>query len=263
MTTPELRASFLKDALRVPGACQLAYWEVDRAIIGFAVPQAEALELKAPKHQLGADYFCERRELGVINLGGSGSVSVDGKVFELSKCQTLYIGRGAQEVLFSSSEASNPAIFYLVSYPAHASYPTTLVGAEHTNRVALGSKETCNERVIYQQIHEGGVQSCQLVMGYTELAVGSVWNTFPPHTHQRRSEVYNYFDLQDDQLVMHFMGPADSSRNLVVRNHQPVLSPAWSMHAGAGSANYKFVWAMGGENQQFSDMDAILLTELK
>lgn len=263
MATPQLRESFLLDELKVPGACRLAYWEVDRAIVGFAVPQREALFLEGPQAMLAADYFCERREVGIINLGGKGSIQVDGKAFNLGKCDTLYVGRGSREVLMTSDTAENPAIFYIISYPAHTSYPTTLITPADANRVELGSGDTCNERVIFQQIHEAGAQSCQLVMGFTELKVGSIWNTFPPHTHQRRSEVYNYFDLEGDHVVMHFMGPADASRNLVVRSHQPVLSPAWSMHAGAGSANYKFVWAMGGENQRFTDMDPIPMSELK
>ena len=263
MPTPELRGAFLLEDLREPGACKLAYWEVDRAIVGFAIPLDAALKLEGPSNMLAADYFCERREVGIINLGGAGSIEVDGERFDLPRCHTLYVGRGSKNVSMSSGSAADPSIFYIVSYPAHTSYPTKLATEAETNHVELGSGETCNERVIHQQIHENGVQSCQLVMGYTELAEGSIWNTFPPHTHLRRSEIYNYFDLQDENLVMHFMGPADASRNLVVRNHQPVLSPAWSMHAGAGSSNYKFVWAMGGENQKFTDMDAIPMGDLK
>jgi 4-deoxy-L-threo-5-hexosulose-uronate ketol-isomerase len=263
MATPELRASFLQESLYEPGACKLSYWDFDRAIFGFAVPLKEALELDAPQHMLGADFFCQRREVGIINLGGHGEISVDGKDWSLEKCSVLYIGRGSEVVRMRSSDAQSPAVFYIVSYPAHTDYPTKLGGSAETNVVTMGSSETCNERTIHQVIHEDGIQSCQLVMGYTELGVGSIWNTFPPHTHLRRSEIYNYFDLEADNLVMHFMGPADASRNLVVRNHQPVLSPAWSMHSGAGSANYKFVWAMGGENQRFTDMDPIPLSELK
>jgi 4-deoxy-L-threo-5-hexosulose-uronate ketol-isomerase len=262
MTTPELRDSFMLPDLFQPGECDLVYWEVDRAIIGSAVPIDSPLRLEAPKKLLAADFFCERREVGVINLGGAGRITTDGKAWDIGKCDTLYIGRGTKEVTLESAHGSAPAYFYIISFPAHADYPTTLSAPGTTNRVELGSSETANQRVIHQQIHKGGIRSCQLVMGWTELLPGSVWNTFPPHTHLRRSEIYNYFDQPEDQLVMHFMGPADCCRNLVVRNHQPVLSPPWSMHSGAGTANYKFVWAMGGENQEFTDMDAIPLGEL-
>lgn len=263
LSTPQLRESFLQEGLNEPGQCKLCYWEVDRAIVGFAIPQETTLALTASRELLGADYFAERREIGIMNLGGAGSIQVDGKEWKLDKCDTLYIGRGSREVVMASDDAANPAVFYIISFPAHTSYPTSLATKDDANAVALGSSGTCNERVIYQQIHAGGIQSCQLVMGYTVLAEGSVWNTFPPHTHTRRSEIYNYFDIPEDQIVMHFMGPADASRNIVARNHQPVLSPPWSMHAGAGSANYKFVWAMGGENQEFTDMDGIPMSEIQ
>lgn len=263
MDTSELRETFMLEGLLEPGACNLRHWEVDRTVVGFAVPQAAALKLEAPYEVIAADFFCERREVGIINLGGAGSITTDGETRTLDKCDTLYVGRGTREVAMESADAADPAVFYIVSYPAHADYPTALATREDANRVELGSKEAANERVIYQQIHQGGIRSCQLVMGFTELAVGSVWNTFPPHTHVRRSEVYNYFDIPGDNLVMHFMGPAQGTRNLVVRDHQPVLSPPWSIHSGAGSSNYKFVWAMGGENQEFTDMDGIPLGELR
>lgn len=263
MTTPELRDTFMLEDLFQPGKCELVYWEVDRTIVGAAIPLESPLKLEATRELLGADFFCERREVGIINLGGAGSITTDGTKWDLEKCDTLYVSRGTKEVVMESADASTPASFYIISYPAHADYPTALATTEDANKVELGSPDTANERVIYQQIHEGGIQSCQLVMGYTVLAKGSVWNTFPPHTHVRRTEVYNYFDLADENIVMHFMGPGDASRNLVTRNFQPVLSPAWSMHCGAGSSNYKFVWAMGGENQEFTDMDAIPMNELK
>lgn len=262
LTTPQLRASFMLPDLFQPGQCDLVYWEVDRAIIGSAVPLDSPLRLEAPQKLIAADFFCERREVGVINLGGAGRITTDGTVWETGTCDTLYIGRGTKAVTFESVDSAAPASFYIISFPAHTNYPSVLSSPETTNRVELGSKASANERVINQQIHRGGIRSCQLVMGWTELAEGSVWNTFPPHTHLRRSEIYNYFDLPEDQLVMHFMGPANCSRNLVVRNKQPVLSPPWSMHCGAGTAHYKFVWAMGGENQEFTDMDAIPLSEL-
>lgn len=262
MDTSELRETFVMEGLLERGACNLRHWEVDRTVVGFAVPLGEALKLEAPFEVIAADFFCERREVGIINLGGAGRITTDGTEWSLGKCDTLYVGRGTKEVAMESADEADPAVFYIVSYPAHADYPTALAKKEDANRVELGSKEAANERVIFQQIHQGGVQSCQLVMGYTELAVGSVWNTFPPHTHVRRSEVYNYFDIPGDNIVMHFMGPAKGTRNLVMRDHQPVLSPPWSIHAGAGSSNYKFVWAMGGENQEFTDMDGIALGEL-
>ncbi len=263
LITPALREKFMLETLFQHDALKLAYWDVDRTIIGSAVPTSKPLSLSAPYELIAADYFCERREVGVINLGGAGSITTDGKTWQLAKCDTLYIGKGTKEISFESTDAATPAKFYIISYPAHTEYPTALATKADANRVELGSKEAANERVIFQQIHQNGVQSCQLVMGFTELAVGSIWNTFPPHTHIRRSEVYNYFDIPGDHVVMHFMGPADASRNLVVRNFQPVLSPPWSMHSGAGSSNYNFVWAMGGENQEFTDMDAIPLSDLK
>jgi 4-deoxy-L-threo-5-hexosulose-uronate ketol-isomerase len=263
LTTPQLREAFLLESLYEPGAINLAHWEVDRAVVGFAVPLGEALELGAMSRITAAEYFCERREAGIINLGGGGSVTTDGQTWKLGSCDTLYVGRGTKAVSMASDDAEHPAVFYLISYPAHAEYPTALATPADANKVELGSRDNANERTIYQQIHKGGIRSCQLVMGYTVMGTGSVWNTFPPHTHERRSEIYNYFDLEGDNLVMHFMGPADASRSLVVRNFQPVLSPPWSMHAGAGTAAYKFVWAMGGENQEFTDMDAIPLSELQ
>ncbi|MGC6505502.1 MAG: 5-dehydro-4-deoxy-D-glucuronate isomerase [Coraliomargaritaceae bacterium] len=262
MTTAEVRSHFLLEKLFQPNQCELVYWEVDRAIIGSAVPTNESLRLEAPEEIIAADFFCQRREVGVINLGGSGTIRTDEKNWKVAKCDTLYIGRGTREVSFTSEDPTDPAKFYIVSYPAHTEYPTALSGSETTNRVELGSQDMSNDRVIHQQIHQDGIRSCQLVMGYTELKSGSVWNTFPPHTHLRRSEVYNYFDLADENIVMHFMGPAEASRNIVVRNFQPVLSPAWSIHCGAGSSSYKFVWAMGGENQEFTDMDGIPMAQL-
>lgn len=262
MGAEQVRSNFLLQELFQPSKCELVYWDVDRTIVGSAVPVDGPLKLDAPRELLAADFFCERREAGVMNLGGDGTITTDGKAWEVKKCDTLYIGRGTKEVTFASKDAATPAMFYIISYPAHTEYPTALSSDGTTNRVELGSQATANERVIYQQIHQNGIRSCQLVMGYTVLEPGSVWNTFPPHTHLRRSEVYNYFDIEGDNLIMHFMGPADATRNIVARNHQPVLSPPWSIHSGAGSSNYKFVWAMGGENQEFADMDGIPLGQL-
>ncbi len=262
LSTSELREHFLLEDLFTSGQCNMSHWDVDRTIIASAVPTQNEITLSAPPEIIAADYFLERREVGIMNLAGPGQIITDGKEWDINKCETLYVGRGTQSVSMKSVNPEDPAYFYLISYPAHADYPTALATEENTKIVSLGSSEGANERRIFQQIHLGGIQSCQLVMGYTELATGSVWNTFPPHTHTRRSEVYTYFDMDPDQVVMHFMGPAEASRNLVMRNHQTVLSPPWSMHCGVGSASYKFVWAMGGENQEFTDMDPIPLTEL-
>jgi 4-deoxy-L-threo-5-hexosulose-uronate ketol-isomerase len=255
MTTAELRRAFLVDTLFVPGELKLVYWETDRAILGSAVPLAAPILLTASTHMLGADFFLQRRELGVINLGGPGFVDVDGTRKTLARLETIYVGRGIRSVVFHSADASTPARFFLVSYPAHADHPVALIGGDAENVLNLGTPERANVRRLHQQIREGGPASCQLVMGYTELSPGSVWNTFPPHTHLRRSEIYLYFDLPPEQAVVHLMGPPDETRHLVVREGQAILSPAWSIHSGCGTSAYRFVWAMGGENQRFDDMD--------
>jgi 4-deoxy-L-threo-5-hexosulose-uronate ketol-isomerase len=263
MTTQELRDTFLIDSLFPEGAVELIYWEVDRTIIGSAVPTGAPLALEASQKELAADYFLERRELGVLNIGGAGTVAADGKDFRLEKLDALYVGRGTRAVTFQSDNAADPAKFYLISYPAHTTHPTALVRPADANRVALGSNATANERTIIQQIHEKGAKSCQLVMGFTELATGSVWNTMPPHTHQRRSEVYLYFDIPDQHAVVHFMGPGQETRHLMVHPGQAVLSPIWSIHSGCGTSSYRFCWAMGGENQRFDDMDGIPVRDLR
>jgi 4-deoxy-L-threo-5-hexosulose-uronate ketol-isomerase len=254
MTTDELRRSFLIEGLFAPGEVVLNYWETDRAVVGGAVPTAGTLSLGSPR-ELAATAFCDRRELGIINLGGPGAVAVDGRRHETGHLDGLYVGRGARDVQFSSANADQPARFYLLSYPAHTEYPTTFAPFSEANGVALGSPATANARQLHKLIHPAGIKSCQLVMGYTLLKPGSVWNTLPPHTHMRRSEVYLYFDVGPDQAVFHFMGEPRSTRNLVVRNLEAVLSPPWSIHSGAGTASYGFVWGMGGENQEFADMD--------
>ena len=253
MNTEELRAAYLVQDLFTPGVARLVPTDLDRATIGGVVPADKPLALE--------DNFADRREIGVINLAGAGTAHVDGRDFPMAKCSCLYIGRGSQQIEFSSADAAQPAWFYLVSYPAHATHPTRLV--ELPESVDLGSAGDANRRTIRKCIHPGGVASCQLVMGYTELAEGSVWNTMPPHTHLRRSEIYLYFDLPADAAVFHFMGRATETRHLVVRNGEAVLSPAWSLHCGAGTKAYRFVWAMGGENQEFSDMDPIRVEELR
>lgn len=262
MATAELRETFLLDSLFTAGAVQLVYWETDRAVIGSAVPLEAPLELEADA-ELASEYFCERRELGVLNLGGNGAIEVDGTRHALAPLDALYVSRGSQSIVFSSDDPATPARYYLVSYPAHAEYPTTRILQSAARQIQLGSRESANERTIYQYIHEDGAKSCQLVMGFTQLAVGSVWNTFPPHTHLRRSEVYLYFNLPNDSAVFHLMGPGEETRHLVVRNEQVALSPAWSIHSGCGTQAYSFVWAMGGENQRFTDMDGIAVRDLR
>jgi 4-deoxy-L-threo-5-hexosulose-uronate ketol-isomerase len=261
MTTMELRETFLVDDLFQPGVIGLTYVDLDRAVIGSAVPTVEPLRLPTDD-ALKASYFTERRELGVLNIGGAGSVTVNGVPYELNKLDALYIGRGNEELIFSSSDQAHPAEFYLLSYPAHATYPTQLIPSAQQAKTTLGAPETANLREITRLIHLEGTRSCQLVMGFTELAPGSVWNTMPPHTHMRRSEVYLYFDIDADQRVVHLMGPGKETRNIVVANKQIVISPGWSIHAGVGTANYKFCWGMGGENQVYSDMDTLAIADL-
>ena len=263
MTTQELRDTFLIDSLFPPGKVELIYWEVDRTIIGSAVPTSAPLALEASQKELASDFFLERREVGILNIGGPGTVEADGTSFRLEKLDTLYVGRGVRQVTFLSDNPADPAKFFLMSYPAHTVYPTALVRPADANRLNLGDPATANKRTIVQQIHEKGTRSCQLVMGFTELETGSIWNTMPAHTHQRRSEVYLYFDIPDNQAVFHFMGPGHETRHILVHPGQAVLSPIWSIHSGAGTAAYRFCWAMGGENQRFDDMDGIPVRDLK
>jgi 4-deoxy-L-threo-5-hexosulose-uronate ketol-isomerase len=262
MTTEELRRHFLVENLFTLGRSELLYWETERTVLGGIVPVDAPLALEN-EPELASDYFCERREAGAFNLGGPGEVIVDGKTFALGLRDAIYIGRGSREVSFVSTDAANPARFYLISYPAHAAYPTQLVAKGSANRVDLGATATANERTIFQYIHEGGAKSCQLVTGLTQLNTGSIWNTMPPHTHLRRSEVYFYFDLPDSAAVFHFMGEGQETRHLVLHSGQAVLSPSWSIHSGCATEAYAFIWAMGGENQKFTDMDGIKISDLK
>ncbi len=262
MTTQELRDAFLNTRLYQPGKVNLMYCEVERGIAGFAVPTTKALSMPAGK-EIASDYFCERRELGVLNVGGKGTVRVDGEKFELRPHDVLYVGRGSRKVEFSSASAKTPAMFYLVSYPAHRALPTKLVRFEDANHRHLGTREECNVRTIHQFILPGRCDSCQLVMGYTELEPGSNWNTMPAHTHERRTEVYMYFDIAPDATVFHFMGPGDETRHIAMHNHDVVVSPMWSIHAGVGTRAYSFCWAMGGENQVLGGMDGIAVGDLR
>ncbi len=262
LDTTRLRNKFLLESLFTPGELQLTYTDLDRAIVGSAVPTSQPLTL-ATADTLRANFFCERREIGVINLGSTGSITVDGTAYALAPRECLYIGRGSQDISFSSDDAAAPAEFYILSYPAHASYPTTHAKVADANLLKLGSPETVNERHLYQYIHENGIKSCQLVMGFTVIQSGSTWNTMPPHTHDRRSEIYTYFDIADGHRVAHFMGHPDETRVLWMSEKDITLSPSWSIHCSAGTAKYSFVWGMGGENQAFDDMDGFPLSSLK
>lgn len=254
MTTQELRDAFLVDGLFESGAIHFTYVDLDRAVIGMAAPSDSPVALPTSP-ELRAAYFTERREIGALNIGGAGTIHVGEASYQLNNLDLLYIGRGNADVRFQSNDKANPAVFYLLSYPAHASYPVTLVRKQDALPTVLGSAETCNKRTIYKYIHLGGARSCQLVMGMTELHDGSAWNTMPAHTHMRRSEVYLYFDVAAHARVFHLMGPPDETRHLVVANREVVVSPGWSIHAGMGTQAYKFCWGMGGENQDYADMD--------
>jgi 4-deoxy-L-threo-5-hexosulose-uronate ketol-isomerase len=260
--TEDLRSAFLLTDLFKPNEIKLHVTDLDRAVVGGAMPVQGSLELSTPD-ALRAKFFAERRELGILNIGGDGIVHVDGKGYPLATKDALYVGQGAQKISFGSRASQKPARFYLISYPAHASHRTSLIRASDANANELGSADRANRRRIARYIHAEGVRSAQLVMGVTTLESGSVWNTMPPHTHSRRSEIYLYFDVPDDAAVMHFMGEPDEVRALVVRDGEVALSPGWSIHSGCGTASYSFCWAMGGENQDYADMDPVAVQALK
>ena len=262
MNARELREAFLLDSLDTPGEIRLAYLELDRAVVGMASPAHAALNLPCDA-ELRARYFLERRELGALNIGGPGRIRVNNDLFELNNLDCLYIGRGNENVAFESQDPSYPAIFYLLSYPAHSQYPAQLIRKEEANPIQLGSTANANHRVVCKYIHLQGASSCQLVMGVTHLCEGSVWNTMPPHTHMRRSEIYMYFDVGETDRVFHFMGAPDDTRHLVLSNRNVAISPGWSIHAGAGTHAYSFCWGMGGENQDYADMDALTIGDLR
>ncbi|GLX71228.1 5-dehydro-4-deoxy-D-glucuronate isomerase [Paenibacillus glycanilyticus] len=261
--TTRLRQEFLLETLFVQDQLTLTYSHVDRFIIGGAVPVSGPVKLEADTKTIGAATFLERREIGIINIGARGTVTVDGTVYDLENKDCLYIGLGAEEVVFASADSANPAKFYLNSTPAHKNYPTVKASISEASPNHLGALNTNNERTIYRYIHTGGIQSCQLVMGLTMLKPGSNWNTMPCHTHNRRSEVYLYFDMPVDGNVFHFMGEPQETRHLVVRNEQAILSPSWSIHSGVGTSAYTFIWGMAGENQIFEDMDAVAPQDLR
>jgi len=271
-TTERLREEFLIQNLFVPGQIKMVYSHVDRIIVGAAVPADKAVELTAGS-EIRANYFLERRELGVINIGGTGYITVDQKKYTIRHKEGMYIGRGARNVIFESEDAQAPAKFYFNSAPAHKGYPTVHIKPEgeaedgviivkDENKVSLGSLEESNRRTICKYILPGQVESCQLVMGMTSLQPGSVWNTMPCHTHDRRMEVYLYFDMPEDAVVMHYMGEPSQTRHIVVRNEEAVISPSWSIHSGCGTRAYTFIWGMVGENQDFGDMDNVAMKEL-
>ena len=259
--TEQLRAEFLIDNLMELGKINLTYSHYDRYIAGSAVPiQALTLETIDP---LKSSFFLERRELGIINVGGNGAVLVDGTSYELGFKDALYIGSGNKEVIFKSDDTNNPAKFYINSAPAHKNFPTKKVGLAEANKLQLGTMETANHRTVNQMIIGGIVETCQLQMGMTELKTGSVWNTMPAHVHDRRMEVYFYLDIPENQAVCHFMGQPQETRHIWMHNHQAVISPPWSIHSGAGTSNYTFIWGMAGENLDYADMDVAKITDLK
>lgn len=260
--TAQTQEQFLLNALVSSGETNCVYSHYDRMVIGASVPVKDPLSL-GNYDNLKSSFFLQRRELGIINVGGEGKVIVNDQTFTLEKLDCLYIGKEHEHVKLSSVNATYPAIFFMLSAPAHATYPTTYMKWKDATTVDLGAKETCNERTIYKYIHKGGIQSCQLVMGLTVLQPGSVWNTMPPHTHDRRMEVYFYFDLPEHAAVFHFMGQPDETRHILARNYNAVISPPWSIHAGCATTNYGFIWGMAGENMEFTDMDAVDLKNLR
>jgi 4-deoxy-L-threo-5-hexosulose-uronate ketol-isomerase len=262
MNTEQLRDNFLVRQLMQDDKVQLVYSHYDRVIIGGAKPVNKTLSL--PNHpELRADYLLQRRELGIINVGGAGTVIADGKEFTMNKLDCVYLGKETKDVKFNSNSKKDPAIFYLLSAPAHHKYPNKLMTKEKASPVSLGDVVTSNKRTIYKYIHLDGIKSCQLVIGLTVLENGSVWNSVPPHTHTRRMEVYFYFDVPADHRVFHFMGEPQETRHIVVADHEAVISAPWSMHFGCGTSNYGFIWGMAGENQEFADMDAAPVATIK
>ncbi|BDQ35017.1 5-dehydro-4-deoxy-D-glucuronate isomerase [Pseudodesulfovibrio portus] len=261
MDTDELREHFLIESL-FEEEPTMVYSFYDRLIVAGVKP-TKPVSLEADPKIIGADYLLQRREMGVINIGGPGSVAVDGEGYAMAPRDGLFIGMGGREIAFNSDDAANPARFYILSAPAHTTYPTTHISFADAQPVTLGEVENSNKRTIRKYIHPDGVKSCQLVMGMTTLETGCVWNTMPPHSHQRRMEAYIYFDMSPENVVFHLMGEPDETRHIVVREGQVVLSPSWSLHSGVGTGAYTFIWGMAGENQTFTDMDGIDMGELK
>ena len=265
-TTEEIRGEFLIEDLYKKDEVVAVYSHVDRMVTLGCMPVEEVVSISKGIDvwaNFGTDYFLERREIGIFNIGGAGKIKADGEVFEMGYKDCLYITKGTKEVTFESNSPDAPAKFYMVSAPAHTSYKTTFIPIEKAAKKPLGSMETSNKRVINQFIHPDVLKTCQLSMGMTMLEPGSVWNTMPAHTHERRMEVYMYFEVPENQVVFHMMGEGTETRHIVMQNEQAVISPSWSIHSGAGTSNYTFIWAMGGENQAFDDMDNIATTDLR
>ena len=260
--TNQLREHYMVEEIFIDDKIELTYSHVDRIIFGGIKPVNESLKLEAGK-SMGVDYFLERREMGVINVGGEGKVLIDGEEFTLNNKDGLYIGKGNRDIIFKSLNSENPAKFYINSVPAHKEYKTVKIEIEKANPVKMGDNSTLNKRTIYQYVHPNVCESCQLLMGLTILEPGSAWNTMPCHTHERRMEVYFYFDMEEDTRVIHLMGEPTETRHLIVKNEQAVISPSWSIHSGVGTSNYTFIWGMCGENQTFTDMDHIPMEVLR
>lgn len=262
MTQQDLRDTYLIEQLFVPGEISLTYTHHDRIVLGGVMPAGATLELGGYP-EIRSDYFLEHREVGIINVGDTGTVVADGESYELVKGACLYLGRGIRDISFSDAPDSTGAQFYLFSAPAHTAYPAQLVNPGEGTVRELGDQLTSNRRSLNQYIHENGIKSCQIVMGVTQLHPGSMWNTMPAHTHDRRTECYLYFDLPEDARVVHLMGERDETRHIIIGDRQAVISPSWSLHSGVGTSAYSFIWAMAGENQAFDDMDAAPITELR
>ena len=261
-TTEELRKHYFIETIFVADEANLTYSHVDRIIAGGIMPVSKEVRLEGSK-ELGSEFFLERRELGVINIGGAGKIVVDGVEYKMNSKDGLYVGMGSKELVFTSDDAKNPAKFYVNSAPAHTTYPIVKIDIEKANPVKLGSLANSNERTIFQYVHPAVCKSCQLLMGMTVLEPNNMWNTMPCHTHERRMEVYFYFNMQPETRVFHLMGEPKETRHIIVGNEQGVISPSWSIHSGVGTSNYTFIWGMVGENQTFTDMDAVAMEDLR
>ncbi|QDG76019.1 5-dehydro-4-deoxy-D-glucuronate isomerase [Labrenzia sp. PHM005] len=260
--TNQLRANFLVEDLFAHGKISMAYSHLDRTVVGGVVPIAGALQLESNK-QIGSENFLDRREIGIINIGAAGTIEADGSSYELASRECLYLPMGTVSVIFSSATADDPAEFYFISTPAHHAFPAMKITEDDANCLELGASSDANVRILRQYIHPDVCKSCQLVMGITTILDGSVWNTMPCHTHDRRSEVYLYFDMNEETRVFHFMGEPTETRHLVMKEKQAVLSPGWSIHSGAGTGRYSFIWSMAGDNQDFTDMDFVAMKDLR
>jgi 4-deoxy-L-threo-5-hexosulose-uronate ketol-isomerase len=258
-----IRENFLIEQIFESDSVLLYYTPYDRLITGGIKPVSKDLTLETHNELLKSDYFCERREVGIINIGDKGTITVDDVSYEVEKYGCLYIGRESEHIVFMQGNMKSQPLYYMVSAPAHQKYPTVYSPKENAIPMTIGSKESANERTVYKYIHMDGIQSCQLVMGLTKLHPGNIWNTMPPHVHNRRSEIYFYFEIPENQAVFHFLGEPDQIKTLITKNQQVTLSPPWSIHSGAGTAAYSFIWAMGGENKDYTDMDVLNLINIR